>query len=147
MVHLFCITNRFISNYPSDGKLSGLNLLSLSNIIKTTNKKVEFFLSINVTYLLNQQYTKLLGKSKNHWWQISILNPETYCIPRRKRLLVQTTKQPLRNFEAPKLSTYKQLWGWRLILVAYRKNKCIELSKIPSDELNKKFRMIYWKQI
>ena len=28
-----------------------------------------------------------------------ILNPENYCIPRRKRLLGQTTKQPLSNFE------------------------------------------------
>ena len=32
-----------------------------------------------------------------------ILNPENYCIPRRKRLLGQTTKQPLSNFELGKI--------------------------------------------
>ena len=35
-----------------------------------------------------------------------ILIPENYCIPHRKTLLGQTTKQPLSNFE---LWKYKQL--------------------------------------
>ena len=32
-----------------------------------------------------------LGKFQNHWSQISILNPENHCIPRRHRLLGKTT--------------------------------------------------------
>ena len=38
-----------------------------------------------------------------------ILNPENYCIPRRHRLLGQTTKQPLGKFEPQKRRKYKQL--------------------------------------
>ena len=30
------------------------------------------------------------------------MNPENYCIPRRHRLLGETTKQTLRNFERQK---------------------------------------------
>ena len=40
---------------------------------------------------------------------MSILNPENYCIPRRQRLLGQTTKQPLDKFDPRKLRKYKQL--------------------------------------
>ena len=32
----------------------------------------------------------------------SVLNHANYCIPRRHRLLAQTTKQPLSNFEPQK---------------------------------------------
>ena len=31
-----------------------------------------------------------------------VFNPENYCIPRRRRLLVQTKKQPLRKSEPQK---------------------------------------------
>ena len=36
-----------------------------------------------------------------------------YCIPRRHRLVGQTTKQPLSNFEPKKSWKYKQLWELR----------------------------------
>ena len=36
-----------------------------------------------------------------------------YCIPRRYRLLDQTTKQPLSNFEPKKPWKYEQLWELR----------------------------------
>ena len=42
-----------------------------------------------------------------------ILNPENYCISCRHRLLVQTTKQPISNFEHQKPWKRKQLWGLR----------------------------------
>ena len=38
--------------------------------------------------MLNRQYTKI--------------GPENYCIPRRHRLLDQTTKQPLKTFDPQK---------------------------------------------
>ena len=40
-----------------------------------------------------------LGKFENYWSWISILNSTNYCIPRRHRLLGQSTKHPLSNFE------------------------------------------------
>ena len=61
------------------------------------------------------------GKCLNHWSYMSILSPENYGIPRRHRLLGQTTKQPLSNFVPQKPGKYKQLWGWGLTLVAYKK--------------------------
>ena len=42
-----------------------------------------------------------------------ILDPANYCIPHRYRLLGQTTKQPLSNFEPRKPGKYKQLSGLR----------------------------------
>ena len=42
-----------------------------------------------------------------------ILNPENYCIPCRHKLIGQTTKQPLSNFEPRKPWNYKQFWGLR----------------------------------
>ena len=45
------------------------------------------------------------------------MNPENYCIPRRHRLLGETTKQTLRNFENISNSA-----GWGLTLVAYKKS-------------------------
>ena len=51
--------------------------------------------------------------------------PENYYIPRRHRLLGQTTRQPLSNSEPQKYwKQYKQLWGVRPDPVAYEKNKC-----------------------
>ena len=44
---------------------------------------------------------------------MSTLNPENYCIPHRHKVLVQTTKQPLSNFEPKKPWKYKQIWGLR----------------------------------
>ena len=41
----------------------------------------------------------LFGKLQNHWSNIPILNSENYCIPHRHRLLAQSIKQPLSNFE------------------------------------------------
>ena len=41
------------------------------------------------------------------------LNPEYYCIPCRHRLLGQTTKQQLGNFEPQKPWKYKQCWGFK----------------------------------
>ena len=38
-----------------------------------------------------------------------VLNAEKYCIPRRHRLLGQSTKQPLSSFEPQKPLKYKQL--------------------------------------
>ena len=42
-----------------------------------------------------------------------VFNPENYCIPHRQRLLGETTKQPLSNFEPQEPWKYKQLWGLR----------------------------------
>ena len=50
------------------------------------------------------QYVFYLGN-------IPSLKAENYCISRRHRLLDQTNKQPLSNFEPPKSWKYKQLWG------------------------------------
>ena len=55
-----------------------------------------------------------LGKFENYWSGISISNPTDYCIPRRHRLLGQSTKHPLSNFEPLKPWKYKQLSGQRL---------------------------------
>ena len=55
----------------------------------------------------------LLGKFKNHWASITILSLENYCIPRRHRLVGQTTKQPLNNFEHQKPWKCKQFRGMR----------------------------------
>ena len=41
------------------------------------------------------------------------MNSESCCIPRRKRLLGQTTKHQLSNFEPWTLWRYMQLWGLR----------------------------------
>ena len=60
------------------------------------------------------------------------MNPESYCIPHRKRLLGQTTKQPLSYFEPWTLWKYKQLWGLRpepSCLLVY---KCI-IEKLTSS--------------
>ena len=63
---------------------------------------MEFFLrKIDVKPIIHQN----LAVSK----ALSILNPENYCIPRRHSLLVQTTTQPLGNFEPQKPRRYKQL--------------------------------------
>ena len=54
---------------------------------------------------------KLLGKfniTDHKYW---FWNPEIYCIPRTDRLLDQTTKQTLSNFEPQKPWKYKQLSG------------------------------------
>ena len=56
---------------------------------------------------------------------MSILNPENYCIYLSHRLLGQTTKQPLSNFELQKPWKYKQLWGLGPDPSCLRKNKCI----------------------
>ena len=42
-----------------------------------------------------------------------ILKPKNYCIPRRHRLIGQTTKQPSSNFEPRKPWKYKQFSGLR----------------------------------
>ena len=52
------------------------------------------------------------------------MSPENYYIPRRYRLLGQSTKQPLSNFKPQKPRKYKQLLGLSLILVTYKKYKC-----------------------
>ena len=55
----------------------------------------------------------------------SNINPiQRYCIPRRYRLLGQTTKQPLSNFEPQKLENISNFQGWGLTLIAYEKSKC-----------------------
>ena len=41
------------------------------------------------------------------------MNLENYYICRRHRLFVQTTKQPLNNFESQKPWKYKPFWGLR----------------------------------
>ena len=42
---------------------------------------------------------------------MSTLNPENYCIPHRHKVLVQTTKQPLSNFEPKKLENISKFEG------------------------------------
>ena len=57
--------------------------------------------------------------------KVSFKKSENYCIPRRHRLLGQTTKQPLSNFELWQPWKYKQLWGLRpdpSCLLAYKKS-------------------------
>ena len=49
------------------------------------------------------------------------MNPESYCIPRRHKLLGQTTEQLLSNFEPQNPWKYKQLWGLRHDLSCYKK--------------------------
>ena len=41
------------------------------------------------------------------------MNPENYCVPHRHRILGQTTRQPLINFETQEPWKYKPLWGLR----------------------------------
>ena len=55
----------------------------------------------------------IVGKILKSLIKNDILNPESYCIPHRQRLLGKTTKQPLSNFEPRKSRKYKQLWGPR----------------------------------
>ena len=52
---------------------------------------------------------------------MSILSPKN-CTPRRHRLLDQTTKQPLSNFEPRKLLNISKFEGCGLTLVAYKKS-------------------------
>ena len=60
-----------------------------------------------------------------------------YCIPRRHRLLGQTTKQPLSNFEVKKaLQNISNFKSWGLTVAVYKKNKCI--AKIWEKHLKKK---------
>ena len=101
-------------------QLAELNPLWLSNSRNCRLKKVESFLrnqrkiAVKLTIHQNSAVSKvLLGKFYHHWSQISILNSENYCIPRRHKLLGQTTKQQLSNFERPKAWKYMQLWGLR----------------------------------
>ena len=54
------------------------------------------------------------------------MNPENYCNPHRHRLLSQTTKQPLSNFETQKPWKYQQLCGQGLILLVYKKVLLLE---------------------
>ena len=42
---------------------------------------------------------------------MSIWNPENYCIPRRHKLLGQTTKQPLSNFGPENLGDISNFEG------------------------------------
>ena len=60
--------------------------------------------------MLNRQCSKIQLSQKQFW--------KNTC---RHRLLGQTTKQPLRNFELQKPLKYKQLEGWGLTVVAYKK--------------------------
>ena len=56
---------------------------------------------------------------------MSILNSEN-CIPRRQRLLGQTTtKQSLSNFELRKRWKYRELSGMRPDPISLWKNKCV----------------------
>ena len=94
-------------------QLSGLNLKYNNNYrnnkatIKTTDsKKMELFLCnkrktvAKLTIHQNSDFSKaLLGEFSNHLPWISILNSGNCFLPRRHRLLNQTTKQPLSNFE------------------------------------------------
>ena len=61
-----------------------------------------------------------------------ILNIANYCISRRRRLLGETTKQPLSNFEPRKPWKCKQLSG--LTLVTYKKTKCIRKLQVKTQE-------------
>ena len=85
---------------------------------------MEFFLcnnrkiAVKSTVHQNTAVSKsLLGEFENHWSEASILNPQSYCNPRRHNALGQTTKQPLSDFEPRKPWKYKQPG---LILVAYK---------------------------
>ena len=71
---------------------------------------------------------------------MSILNPEGCCIPRRHRLLGQTTKQPLSNLELRKPWKYKKFEGWSLTLVAYK--KMYNLTKRLKPAIAKKLSLI-----
>ena len=64
----------------------------------------------------------LFGKLWNHWSNILILNSENYCIPHRHRLLDQTTKQPLSNYEPDNVKNISNFEGWGLTRVAYKKS-------------------------
>ena len=63
------------------------------------------------------------------------MNLENYCILRRHRLFVQTTKQPLNNFEPQKPWKYKQFWGLRPDPSCLEKK--ISVRKIKAELLKK----------
>ena len=97
-----------------------LKPLSLSNNKNQRLRKVKFFLwnkrktAVKLTVHHNQVVIKsITGKILKSLIIISILNPENFFILRRYRLLGQTTKQPLSNFETRQRWKYKQLFGLR----------------------------------
>ena len=88
--------------------------------MKTTDKKVELFLCNKRKIAVKPKCTKI-QLSQKHYWEILksvIINIDFESCKllhsRRHRLVGQTTKQPLSNFEAQKTLKYKQLSGLRL---------------------------------
>ena len=73
-----------------------------------------------------------------------VLNPENYCIPHRHRLLVQTTKQPLSNFDPQKPWKYKQLWGLRPDPSCLKKTKCNEIRIYILSQMYKEKEINFW---
>ena len=60
----------------------------------------------------------------NPWSSISVLNPESYCIPCRHRLLGQSIEQPLNNLSIKSLQNISKFENLGLTLVTYKNNKC-----------------------
>ena len=90
-------------------QLSGLNPLSLSNNKNYRLKKVKLFLcnkckiAVKRTIHQNSVASKaILGKLENHWSWRSISSLVNHYCTCRHRLLGQTTKQTLSNFEPQK---------------------------------------------
>ena len=88
--------------------------------MKTTDKKVEFFLCNKRKIAVKPKCTKFscLKSIIRKILKSVIINIDFESCKllhsRRHRLVGQTTKQPLSNFEAQKTLKYKQLSGLRL---------------------------------
>ena len=79
-------------------------------------QKWSFSFVINVKLIWNRQCTKIQLSQKHYMEKFKItdhkhLNPASHCNSWRYRLLGQTTKKPLSNFEPRKPWKYKQLSG------------------------------------
>ena len=85
----------------------------------------EFCRIFRKTYIANASKA-LLEKFQSHWSSISFVNPENYCIPCRRRLLDQSTKQLLSNFESENHEHVSNFESWGLTLVVCKKNCSLE---------------------
>ena len=87
----------FLCNKPKIAVKPTIHQNSVSNCLKNIFEKIFKSMIINVEF--------------ESW---------NYYIPHRYRLLGQTTKQPLNNFEPKKTWKYKDFEGWGLTLIAYK---------------------------
>ena len=61
------------------------------------------------------------------------MSPKHFCISNRNRLLDQTTKQPLSNFEPKNIENISNFDGWALTLITYKKlytESCFTKTKV-----------------